>query len=64
MSNEAIERRPDSRAGWEHREEWVRGKVQHFANGVRALIESRMTGWPVRCGPDRDLICSVSPDEG
>ena len=34
MSNETVERGSESRVDWEHLEEWVRGKVQEFVQGV------------------------------
>ncbi|MFQ5918112.1 MAG: IS256 family transposase [Candidatus Binatia bacterium] len=34
MSNETIEEGSESRVEWEHLEEWVRGKVQEFVQGI------------------------------
>ncbi|MDP7104597.1 MAG: hypothetical protein QGH54_13115 [SAR202 cluster bacterium] len=40
MSNETIEDVSESRADWEHLDEWVRGKVQDF---IQEVLEEEVT---------------------
>ena len=40
MSNETIKDVSESRADWEHLDEWVRGKVQDF---IQEVLEEEVT---------------------